>query len=443
MRLHYDVQFYAAVIMAILFYAVRKNSSKRMSAYYFGYMVLCTFFFLIFDGLECYLLMRGNLHVPTIKILDFFSYGFSILNICYFYFYMVAFLREYKGAKIRPCKNYIFWSTVFILVVYLLAVIFNWYYVVENDRITYNTRYLISQADAYLLHIPEFILLFKYRKYLRASTFRAWMLWLFLPLLCQIVGLMTTSDYLQLSTACVTVFLYISVNQETELMLHMKNVAFRQQELEVQKSRQKVIMSQIQPHFLYNVLNTICILCRKNPELAAKTTSNFATYLRMNLNSVDQNEPVNFNEEMKHTQIYLELEKLRFGEALNIEYNINTTSFYLPVLSLQPIVENAVKHGICMKEEDGTLRISTYEKADAYEIVVVDDGVGFDVAAVSRDGESHLGIQNTKKRIEAMCSGTLTIESVVGKGTTVTIRLPKSINSSFKAVATVNSSIVL
>ena len=111
---------------------------------------------------------------------------------------------------------------------------------------------------------------------------------------------------------------------------------------------------------------------------------------------------------------------------LNIEYDITATDFRLPLLSIQPLVENAVKHGVGMAEDGGTVKISTRETETAFEVIISDDGLGFDVSApIKDDGRTHLGMDNTKRRIKEMCGGEIKIESAVGKGTTATVILPK------------------
>jgi sensor histidine kinase YesM len=121
----------------------------------------------------------------------------------------------------------------------------------------------------------------------------------------------------------------------------------------------------------------------------------------------------------------LYIEKLRFDDLLNIEYDIQATDFVLPLLSVQPLVENAVKHGVGMKEDGGTVRISSRETETAYEVVIEDDGVGFDVNEQKDDGRSHVGMENTKRRLKEMCGAEIVIESEVGKGTTARVIIPK------------------
>lgn len=124
----------------------------------------------------------------------------------------------------------------------------------------------------------------------------------------------------------------------------------------------------------------------------------------------------------------MKLEKLRFGDRLNIVYDIETKDFFVPSLTIQPLVENAVKHGICEKESGGTLTLRTRVDDGAIVIEIIDDGIGFDMQkeVISNDGHIHIGIQNVKDRLEQMAHGSLTIQSVLGKGTTVTVRLTRN-----------------
>ena len=112
----------------------------------------------------------------------------------------------------------------------------------------------------------------------------------------------------------------------------------------------ELIMSQIQPHFVFNSLTTIRYLCRNDVPLAIEALGKFTKYLRQNLDSIASENLVPFSEELEHTKTYLWLEKLRFGKDLRVEYSIDSQSFKVPPLSLQPIVENAVKHGVTKKE---------------------------------------------------------------------------------------------
>ena len=193
----------------------------------------------------------------------------------------------------------------------------------------------------------------------------------------------------------------------------------------------QVMISQIRPHFVYNTLSSIAILCDIDPGTAKEAAITFAKYLRANMDALKQKAPVPFSMELEHLKNYLYIEKLRFADALNVEYDIQTTDFELPILSIQPLVENAVKHGVGMKKYGGTVKISTRETDRAYEVVVSDDGVGFDPEEARKrqetrsDGKSHVGMENTGKRLREMCGAEIVIESRVGEGTTARVIIPK------------------
>lgn len=196
-------------------------------------------------------------------------------------------------------------------------------------------------------------------------------------------------------------------------------------EMKLQESQISIMLSQIQPHFLYNTLNSIYQLCESNPMRARSMVNFFAEYLRNNLSSLEEPGLISFETELSHIKTYLEIEKIRFEDTLEIEYDIQCDAFSLPVLTVQPIVENAVKHGTSKKRGGGKVLISTREDGENYIIRVSDTGVGFDPSQPKNDGKSHVGIENVKQRLSNMCAGSLTIESEVGVGTLATIRIPK------------------
>lgn len=214
------------------------------------------------------------------------------------------------------------------------------------------------------------------------------------------------------------------------ICLYMNMIAltleFSQKEKELSESRIAVMLSRLQPHFLFNVLVAISQLCDIDAREAKKTVLRFSSYLRSNLDSISSQNPIRFEKELEHVQTYLSLEKLRFDEKANFVYDIQCMSFVLPSLTLQPLVENAIRHGIMKKEEGGTVTISTCEEEKCYVISVVDDGVGFDPSKKPEDGRSHVGIENVRNRLHAISSGSLEIYSAIGHGTKAVIKIPKN-----------------
>ena len=189
------------------------------------------------------------------------------------------------------------------------------------------------------------------------------------------------------------------------------------------------MLSQIQPHFVYNSLNAIQAIDGV-PEKAQNAIIDFSKFLRENIDTLTSPDVVLFNKELEHVKKYVSLEQLRFGEKVKVVYNINCEDFVLPVLTLQMLVENAIKHGITKKYEGGTVNIISEQTDDNYVIIVKDDGVGFDVNK-ELDG-NHIGIKSVKNRLAQFVDGSLSIESQMGKGTTATITIPKTTQKQIK-----------
>ena len=189
-------------------------------------------------------------------------------------------------------------------------------------------------------------------------------------------------------------------------------------------SRISIMLSQIQPHFMHNMLTTIMYMCRTEPEEAEKTVGQFADYLRANMDSLTLKQCIQFETELKHVKTYWSLEEKRFGDKIRAVYDIQENSFMLPSLTIQPIVENAVKHGM-RKGKQLTVTIRTYSDVNNYYVEINDDGRGFDVNEFENDGKSHIGIKNVQQRLKMMCGGELMVNSVPDQGTDAVIKIPK------------------
>lgn len=220
----------------------------------------------------------------------------------------------------------------------------------------------------------------------------------------------------------VAVHFVLAIQNILEAMERIKHAVKIEKELE--ESRISIMLSQIQPHFLYNALSTIRYLCNTQPELAGKAIESFAKYLRGNMDSLTKKAPVPFSRELEHLEHYLKIERLRF-EKINVNFDLSVTNFTLPALTVQPLVENAIKYGIAPKPEGGTVTIRTMQDETCFYINILDDGIGFDSGRVAEEDRSHIGIQNTRERISAMCGGTLEVNSQEGEGTSVQIIIPK------------------
>lgn len=185
-----------------------------------------------------------------------------------------------------------------------------------------------------------------------------------------------------------------------------------------------LMVSRIEPEFLDDALDYIAELGGNPPETETAIRM-FRKYLDENFSSLSQRGPIPFISEIEHVETYVQLEKLRFKDKINITMELNDTGFKIPPMTLQMIVENAVKHGITQREEGGTISVTTEITPKEHVITVTDDGVGFDVNAPYDPGRSHMGVANIKSRLSAMVGGTFEIISQPGEGTTAIVRIPR------------------
>ena len=196
-----------------------------------------------------------------------------------------------------------------------------------------------------------------------------------------------------------------------------------QRDKELTQSRANAMMLKISPHFIANTMSSIVALCDSDADKAGNLAAKFAKYLRDNYVDITEDPMVTFGKELEHIENYLAIEQMRF-EKLYVEYDIQVDNFMIPTLTVQPLVENAVRHGISKRPDAaGILRIETRQDQSDYVIRIIDDGVGY-VKKELNDGRNHIGIANARYRLETLCNGTLTITGIQGVGTTCEIRIP-------------------
>ena len=200
---------------------------------------------------------------------------------------------------------------------------------------------------------------------------------------------------------------------------HQQKIA--EQQREIARQRANVMVLQMRPHFIYNTLVSIHSLCKINPQKAQQITMDFTNYLRRNFNAVASDSSIPFSMELEHTRAYLAVEQAQHEDMLFVDYDTPFINFRLPPLTLQPIVENAVKHG--MDPYHGPLHISirTRNTDSGTELIVDDNGIGFDPSDESRP---HTALDNIRQRLDIMCGGTLSITPGEGGGTMVTVTIP-------------------
>lgn len=218
-----------------------------------------------------------------------------------------------------------------------------------------------------------------------------------------------------LATACLQVYLLVSA-------AYKKMEQANRLERELLESRVAVSLSQIQPHFLYNILTGIQYLCAEDPEKAERAVTDFTMFLRGNLESLSRTAPILLSQEMEHVRHYISLEQLRYGDRLHVEWHLGEMNILVPALSVQPLVENAVRWGMC--EQGLTVRISAQSTAEGYVITIEDNGMGFDPQAKQAPRGNGIGLSSIRTRVCDLYGGLLHIASAPGKGTVATLMFP-------------------
>lgn len=223
----------------------------------------------------------------------------------------------------------------------------------------------------------------------------------------------------------IAILCYVLIEGVQVFFIYIKQKTMLEEiEKQLTLSRLSTMLSQIRSHFVFNILNAISGMCKYDPEKADETVIRFARYLRSNIDIMEDDRPVLFSAELNHLEDYVLLEQIRFGDKIQFYTEVNTDQFKIPPLILQPIVENAIKHGLRKKPTGGTVILRTWEEAEAIKITVEDDGVGFELSELEK--KESIGLKNIRYRLYHLIHATLTIESNVGKGTIVTISIPKN-----------------
>ncbi len=241
-----------------------------------------------------------------------------------------------------------------------------------------------------------------------------------------------------LDIALIILMALAAISLAAALVGQLKKVRQQREDIE-ERDRQihnlqtSIALSQIKPHFLYNSLNSIYVLCGIDLEKGRQAISDLSDYLRINIGSIDSKIPIPFEKELEHVKKYISLEQLRFPDEFTVSYDTPVTDFSIPALTIQPLVENSVRHGVIPKG-GGVIVVSTRENEKEYIIKVEDNGMGYDKDPVydedrldeDDDNAGHIGIRNVRERLSRLCGGRLDIRSHRGYGTEVTIHIPKS-----------------
>lgn len=370
---------------------------------------------------ECglWIMKLGFKNVWLTKLFGFFSYGGGTIMALFYLFCILSFVEERGAPDVSYRSAYLLRIVCGCYLVLVFLSMFNGmlFQVDAHGNLTDGPYYWIALLIDPMILLIEILVVVHYRKNL--SRFGTIVMLNFGLVSLLTTGLQSIWYPVPELLACTLALLLMFMLFYWEMA---KNLV--ENERELMQSQMSLAISQIQPHFLYNTLSTIAELCRKDSAMAEEVTNRFALYLRGNLEHMGDSFPVEFSKELKHVQTYLWIEKIRFQEELQVVYDIQTEDFIIPALTVQPLVENAVKHGMMGSENVCTITIRTKCVERGYQVIIEDDGCGFDPEQVKNDGRKHIGIESVRNRLRFMVGGILTVRSVIGKGTTVIIEIP-------------------
>ena len=402
------MEMFGMVICGFLYFSVLIDDRKSKFRDLFLFMIFHECLILFLDSTTWFMQFKPQFTL-LLKIVNclFFVLGTEIITL--FWNTQVEIMNLKSRAK-KPLFVVIQILALVQIIATFLNVFFGYFYTIENanfitNKTTGNLQYIYSMI-IFIVSL-YFAITTKTSMKIKAPFIAINIL----PLCVSILQLFHyTLSFMYISVLAALIILYVNIQVD---MGHR-----------IEEFKNKVMISQIQPHFMYNTLTTIKALCRVEPDLAAKTITNFADYLRGNMDFASLETTIPFEKELNHTRIYTEIEALRF-DNIKFEFQIEDIDFEIPALTVQPMVENAVRHGVRSKP-DAHILIHTYAEENYHVVVIKDNGKGFDHAQFN-GSRTHIGLLNTRLRVERLVNGKFSAESIPGQGVTITIKIPRII----------------
>ena len=337
-------------------------------------------------------------------------------------FMPTIFLLHCSHEKVK--RSVLFYAMTALLCVYfafLIAAQFTdvFYYVTDDNRFFYGSLYKLSLVPLVLIMLLNIVGVIIRRKKLSDKYLVALLVYL-IPMTAAIIIHMfiNVELFVVFGMALLAMIMF-------GLILSDNMDQYMRQQQEIAHQRANVMVLQMRPHFIYNTMMTIYCLCKQDADKAQQVTLDFTDYLRNNFSAIASENPVPFADELKHTQAYLAVEQAQHEDNLFTNFDTPHILFRVPPLTLQPLVENAVKHGLNIEGDPLHIYVKTRLTKNGSEIIVENDGPGFNPAD---DNEPHIALNNIRQRLEMMCKGTLTISPRDGGGTVVTVFIPQARN---------------
>ena len=388
-------------------------SLDRWSKRYF-----ITLFSLLFLCATACFLAQVFYNDPTKATMEKVVYFFESALLSVPIFMPTIFLLHCSREKIK--KSPLFAAVMILLSVFfamLLVAQFTdiFYYVTPDNQFFYGPFYELSLMPMVLIFVLNIAGTIKRRKVLAKKYFIGLLIYLVPMSAMMIVHMFFSVEIFSVLGMALFALIMYSLTLSDNMEQYMR------QQREIADQRANIMVLQMRPHFIYNSLMGIYYLCDQDADKAKQVTLDFTTYLRKNFAAIASEGAIPFGDELEHTRAYLAVEEAQFEDTLFVKFDTPHTSFRVPPLTLQPIVENAVVHGLRGSNAPIHVSVITRRSDAASEIIVEDDGPGFQSAD---NNEPHIALNNIRERLLMMCGGTLTVSPREGGGTAVKVTIP-------------------
>lgn len=391
------------------FMPVTDRWSKRYFVTLFSLLFLCS--------VTCFLatLFWDDPHMATAEKIIYF---FESLFLSPLMFMPTVFLLHSCGESFKTCL--LFKLVAALLGLYLIMSIVSpftdvFYCVTPDNQFFRGPLYALTMLPLVGIMLLNIAGVIKRRKKLSKRYFVGLMVYL-LPMTFALFIHMFFDAALYV-VLCMALFALIMFG----LILADNLDRFMRQQKEIANQRADIMVLQMRPHFISNTIMGFYCLCDRDPQKAKQVALDFNTYLRRNFTAIASEDAIPFTSELEHTRAYLAVEQAQFEDDLIVSFDTPHTLFRVPPLTLQPIVENAVRHGMSATKDPLHISVITRKTDAASEIIVEDDGAGY---APADDSEPHIALNNIRQRLDMMCRGTLTISPREDGGTSVKVTIP-------------------
>ena len=333
---------------------------------------------------------------------------------------LTVLLLKTSGKNVRGNKAFMVITA--LTVIHFIIISSTWftpevYYHTPDNSYHRGPYFFLLMIPVYMIMAINFYTYIRnYRSYLKRERL-AYLIYLITPAICIAIHIVFIDiEIIALGRAVSSLTAFTFVLQE-----HIRYVI--KQEHRIDDQNASILALQMRPHFIYNTLTSIYYLVEENPKEAQHTILEFTSYLRKNFTAIVSEEPIAFTDELEHAKAYLAVEQVRFNNNLTVTYDIGVTDFKLPPLTLQPLVENAVKH--CVHSAESPLVIFISTDRDQHNIILKVENSNA-VSGFTDNDDPHIALDNIRNRLMSMCGGTLDLRlsPPPDDKATVTITLP-------------------